>query len=421
MRVGVPMRTLFAIVAVVACVAVVATPAGAQISAHGSPEILLVNPDLAPRQDGAVHVGGDFIGQIVLRGDGAEDIVELGFSFGAGPPPPQYAPVIVGIRDFRHDDIVEDGWILPITAGDTPPGAYNFAVSAYTRKNDQGSEVARIWGPAVLEAADATAPWPWILPGETASLNNPYAVTGVTIEFAEEATATMWVNGVQVTLEEWTPPARDDDNVPRYTDPTAARVLGSGYKWVGEVNKSDVIRVQATDAAGNAATKAVLAGFGIDNPAIETTTRDVRLAGKHGDTLQYCFDLANRGLAPADAVLVTLDVARLGWGASPQAGPLAITVGGTSNPCISVTLPARGAAGVYDFAALTEYTVGSDVARTQLALRAEITGGTGATGPTPAGNATTEEEAENLLPAPAGFAVLAALAVAAAGRRVRSR
>lgn len=241
----------------------------------GDVQIEMANPSLEPQDDGAVHVGGDFYGQAVLTGSDSDQVAEMGFSFGTGPTPPQHTPIHPGLQDFRTDDTPEDGWVLPITASDTPPGEYTYALHAYTTPGDPSSEIARLWGSSVLEDSDITPPWPWILPGETESLNNPYGVNGVTIEFAENATAQLWVAGEQVELSEWTPPMRDDDNVPRQTVEEEKRVLGDGYQWNGVVKEGTTLRVQATDEEGNENTKAVLVGVGVDAPVLEVSTNPI--------------------------------------------------------------------------------------------------------------------------------------------------
>lgn len=241
----------------------------------GDVRIENANPSLEPQDDGAVHAGGDFLGQVVLSGNDTDQVAEMGFSFGTGPPPPQHSPIHPGLQDFRTDDTPEDGWMLPITASDTPPGEYNFAVHAYRTAGDPSSEIARLWGSSVLEDSDITPPWPWILPGETESLNNPNGVDGVTIEFAENATAQFWVDGEQVELSEWTPPKRDDDNVPRQTVEEEKRVLGDGYQWNGTVQEGTTLRVQATDEEGNENTKAVLVGVGVHSPVLEVSPNPI--------------------------------------------------------------------------------------------------------------------------------------------------
>lgn len=240
----------------------------------GDIQLVMANPDLQPEDDGAVHVGGDIMGQVIVRGNDSDRVAETGFSFGTGPNSPEHTPLYTGLQDFRTDDDTADGWLLPITASDTPPGDYKFAIHAYETAGDSSSEIARLWGPAVLEDNDVTKPWPWILPGETERTSNAYGVNGVTIEFAENATASMWVDGRQVELSTWTPPERDNDNVPRQTVEEEKEVLGSGYQWTGSVSTGTTLRVEATDEAGNTVTKAVLVGVGVDAPVVEILTEE---------------------------------------------------------------------------------------------------------------------------------------------------
>lgn len=233
----------------------------------GDVRIMGAHPDLTPQDDDRVHSSGDYFSQIVLRGEDASEVEEIGFSFGKGPPSPEHHPGYAGAWDFRTDDTPRDGWFIPITASDTPDGQYKFALHAYATAGDPSSEIARFWGQSVVEDGDAVGPWPWVLPGETSEPNNPHGVPGVTVEFAENATARLWVDGEEVELTEWDPPAREDDLVPRHTaDP---KDLGPGYKWEGPVEEGTVLRVEAVDEAGNQVTKGALVGVGIDNPVIE--------------------------------------------------------------------------------------------------------------------------------------------------------
>lgn len=313
--------------------------AGALAQEHhwsdGDVQIVPVHPDLGFEDDGAVHSSGDFLAQIVLRGEDADAVEEVAFSFGAGPPSPAYHPGYVGLWDYRVDADGEDGWFIPITTSDTPAGDYKFAAHAYASAGDPSSEIARHWGAAAVEDGDQVGPWPAILPGETERTTNPHGVSGVTIEFAENASAQLFVDGEPVELSSWTPPARDDDDIPRHTE--EARVLGDGYRWQGEVTEGTVLRVEAVDEAGNAVTKGALVGHGIDNPVLEVRLEAPPTVPEPGEDLTVPFEVANVGLAAADPELSALAPAEWNATASRRAGP--IDPGGTTQGTLSLSVP----------------------------------------------------------------------------------
>lgn len=393
-----------------------AGPAAGQIYHWSSADIRLemANPSLAPQQDGAVHVGGDFIGQVFVTGNDSDRIAEMGFSFGKGTPSPQHTPVYTGAQDFRTDDTRTDGWILPITAGDTPPGDYKFAIHAYAEAGNPQSEIARMWGAAVLESSDVTPPWPWILPGETAQLSNPYGVQGVTIEFAENATAKLFVNGEQVNLTDWTPPERDDDSVPRQTIEQEKRVLGSGYKWTGQVQRGDVLRVEATDQQGTSVTKGVLAGFGADAPAVEIDVDTADLRVDPGEAAQVPIELANVGARNASVTAVA-EVPE-GWNGTEK--NLRLAPGQSGSLSVTVQPPEGASDQRAEVPVRLRYPVGDqplERTRSVTVLVGDIEAADVATNASAAG----DDGGSNGTPLPAAVALLAGLAAAQLATRVR--
>lgn len=284
----------------------------------GDVEIVPVHPDLQ-FEDGAVTSSGDFFTQAVLRGEDADQVEEIAFSFGAGPPSPVHHPGYVGLWDYRVDANGDDGWFIPLTTSDTPDGQYKFAVHAYTSEGDPSSEIARLWGRGNVanEDGDQVGPWPSIQPGETARTDNPHGVQGVTIEFAENASARLFVDGREVALEEWTPPERDDDDIPRRTEESA--VLGDGYRWNGDVEEGTVLRVEASDEANNTITKGALVGHGIDNAIVEVRLDNPGAGFQAGETSTLELEVANIGLREAEPALEA--IAPEAWNTSLSTTP----------------------------------------------------------------------------------------------------
>lgn len=303
---------------------------------EGDIQIAGAHPDLAPQDDGKIHSDGDYFSQLLLRGSDASQVEEIGFSFGVGPPSPQHYPGYAGLWDFRTDATPEDGWMIPLTSSDTPDGEYRFAVHAYANAGDPSSEIARFWGAAVVENEDGDdiGPWPWILPGETSQPTNPHGVSGVTIEFAEQAEAQLWVDGREVQLTNWTPPPRDDDEIPRHTVDSESRVLGSGYKWEGALETETVLRVEAVDEAGNRVTKGALVGVGIDNPVVEVQLPDTPPApGPDGET-EATVEVANIGLRTGNVTLST----QAPDGVSAQLEPAEVTLNPGASKEVTLTM-----------------------------------------------------------------------------------
>lgn len=395
----------------------------------GDVRIHMANPGLEPQDDGAVHVGGDFYGQAVLTGNDSDQVAEMGFSFGTGPTPPEHSPIHPGLQDFRTDDTPEDGWVLPITASDTPAGEYTYALHAYTVPGDPSSEIARLWGSAVLEDSDITPPWPWILPGETQSLTNPYGVNGVTIEFAENATAQLWVDGEQVELSEWTPPERDDDNVPRQTVEEEKRVLGDGYQWNGAVEEGTTLRVQATDENGNENTKAVLVGVGVDAPVLEVSTNPIsEEASTSGDGTSHrglTTTVTNWGSNASEARVSAS--APDPWAASVSPTNLSLEPGESTEIHVEAEASGSAADGAPAFEVAVSYTgLETPVTSTFTLGEGSGAGGQAGGGTNAGGQAAAPGGSNESVPgqengSPIGLAAgLAALAAAALARRRRA-
>lgn len=415
-------------------IALLAFSGGALAQEHqwsdGDVEIVAVHPDLQFEDDGAVHSSGDFLAQIVLRGEDAQEVDEVAFSFGVGPPSPVYHPGYAGLWDYRVDAQGEDGWFIPITTeADTPDGDYKFAAHAYSSAGDPSSEIARHWGAAVVDNAggDDVGPWPAILPGETGQAANPHGVQGVTIEFAENASAELFVDGQPVALEPWTPPARDNDDVPRHTE--EASVLGDGYQWQGEVREGTVLRVEATDEAGNAITKGALVGHGIDNPVLEARLADVGIP-EPGEDVTVPVEVANVGLVAAEPA--ANGIAPAEWNATVSLRGGAVAPGETTDGTLSFSVPEDAAPEIASVGVELVYSVGDEELDSRFAQRlgeAAGTAGEEQAGVPDADEAegelapgTDAEGEQDAIPTGAGLAVVGLLlAGSVAHRRPRPR
>ncbi|MES2154843.1 MAG: hypothetical protein V4510_06870 [bacterium] len=322
-----------------------APPAAAQ--AHHCPvddSLLLVfrNPDLQPQQDGFIHAQGQFFVQFQAIGAKAADIKVFGFSFG----PYTYdfdqqmcgTPVWVTgtyVPNYRADREPSDGFFIPIKTPLVPDGTYAAAVHAYDANNN---ELARFWAKAVVDNCDTqttpaqekcdgdpaqmlkhdkTAPWPIVLPGDGTALSGHK----LTIEFGEPlASHTVLLNGKDITaqLKDWEGRLWDADYEPDYgpygvggvvappcsgAPGQACERYGPAYEWTDrDLTAADVIRVEATDLAGNRAVKDIHIGSSVAGGAItdsqpilvETVDRVLKTAAP-GGTATFSFNITNSG------------------------------------------------------------------------------------------------------------------------------
>lgn len=279
-------------------VLVLALPlADAQTMNEGEPVPVLFGQ--ASDDQGAIHLSGTVLLQAVLLGDRTEDVEEVIFNFAPGAPPPAYTPLYPGIQELKTDDTPTDGWMFPINASQLPAGEHSFALHAYATAGDPSSELARSWGPLVVEDDDASPPWPWVLPGETGDMENPHVPGAVTVELVEEGTIELFVQGRAVEPEPWTPPARTPGVIPQTTVPSQDQVGGVGVQHPANLSEGDVLRVVATDTAGNQVGKGLLIGHGVHEPILEITIPVGNLTVATGSQLQGLFDVRNIGTEPA--------------------------------------------------------------------------------------------------------------------------
>lgn len=293
---------------------------------------------------------------------------------------------------YRSDPNPDDGFFVPINTTAVPDGTYGFALYACTSQQyadchpsavenpetgtpqpEDSDLVAAVWGRAVVDNAaeenlpgssgrdecsddrckrdfDFIDPWPTVLPGDGKEGVQPHADACdsgdekrcVTIEFAErldvlngseapgDKAIQVWVNGIERTseLQEWTPPARDDDFIPGNDGDASGHpasdcatfgpaqqileasrlcvknVWGDGFKLDLEepVETEDEIRIWAQDGAGNTAEKII---------AFDDPTRGGVIPLIEGD-VEVSVDPAEQRIRPADAKTYTVTITNEG-------------------------------------------------------------------------------------------------------------
>lgn len=323
---------------VAALLALAALPALAQqdeFGQCGDIQLIFMNPDLRPRDDGLVYASGTFFIQFQAIGEGAARVAKIGYSFGKPLPDalvtcdfPNEPLLLAGMHNYRVDATPEDGFFVPINTTTVPDGEYAASIVAY---DASGTYLSAFWAKAVVEngpncrtdkvCEDHTQPWPIILPGDGAQVNE---AGGITIEFGEfVADVTVRVNGELVIPAPWVPPARDDDVQPDndhddcgpLQDFTLVNlchktVWGSGFRIDRTPVDGDVIEVRAIDTAGNKATKIVTVGGATQGGAIELVEPEVTLTAEAteleveaGQAAEYRLKLVNVGTGAAEVRL----------------------------------------------------------------------------------------------------------------------
>lgn len=457
------MRTLATALVLLAALAPLPIPTTAAQPSQGfekcGEDIVLVfkNPDLQPREDGKVHASGWFFIQFQAIGERALEIEKFTFSFGKPVEPalrtcdaPEW---ITGayLKNYRVDNDPRDGFFVPINTTLVPDGEYGAAVHAYDASN---KELVRYYISAMVDNGnrqstrdppqkDFTAPWPIVLPGDGEQTNTD--VNGLTIEFAEPVLLVeARLNGALLPLEEWTPPARDDDAVPdNPVNPSLVnpRVWGPGFKWNGPVLTDDVLHVRAIDPWGNEANKILHIGdptiggrIDLGFPKLEYVVDAAERTANERGQATYNFTITNIGNGSAHGNIVLERTEGLRGKFSKD--HVTIRPGENLTTTLTVTAEAGTQPGSYEQKGYFEYKHGEVEERVPFSVRfalaaaqteavpdAVVNGTERPPGsieePTDTGPATTSGE-EKGTPGP-GLILVAAAAVAAAGiaRRLR--
>lgn len=399
------MRAGLALAAALLVVAM-APGAEAQIKSCGELDLFIRNPDIQPQGDGKFHVAGDFFMQFQVIGDGADAIETFAFSVGLPVDNPEEIctlPIWPGglmLEAYKADENKADGFfILMNTAGQSTPQQTDLSVAVHGY-DAAGTEIARFWGTAVVESCTSTAPlggcpssevdtndvlmpWPIILPGDGAES----LVDGFTVEFAEPLSeVAILLNNEDITdeMQVWDGRVWDRDvfwdygpgglvgvAVPMCTlDGTQIQSCGPAdgpaYEWTQRrMSADDVIRVVATDMAGNVATKEIhigssVASGAIDDgiPILQMTAEEPTLTVAPGEAAIFKMRLENTGSGEGHP-FATATVPE-GWAYEWVPGHKPVPAGGTSEQELHVTPPADATDGSHTIEALVEYRQGSD-------------------------------------------------------------
>ena len=387
-------------------------PAAAQIHTCGPFEIIFRNPDLQPGTDGFITAEGQLFAQFQVIGAGADQVVTMGFSFGAyttdfqestvcpSGAPPQAWQSGQQIPNYRADVDASDGFFINLQTPLVPDGEYTAAVHAY---DSSDNELGRFWAKAIVNNCDApgpvpparcdtdaaqhqtndrTGPWPMILPGDGASL--PDGTTGFSVEFAEElSNFTVHLNGKDITaeMEAWEGRLWDDDLLPGYgpnglgnilvpecsqQPPQECAHLGVSYRWNNRtLTDADFLRVEAADLAGNPIVKSIHIGSSVAGGAISedfailTHTVDVReLAVAPGSSATFGFTITNQGGATGHPAATATGPS--GWTLEWQPIHVPVEPGQTKEQALVVTPPPTALAGRYEVNATLTYQRGGD-------------------------------------------------------------
>jgi MYXO-CTERM domain-containing protein len=384
--------------------------APAQAQTHQCPKdgsLLLVfrNPDLQPQTDGFIHAQGQFFAQFQAIGKDADKIAVLGFSFGPDtvdfPDSACDEPVWVTgayIPNYRADRDASDGFFIPIKTPLVPDGTYAAAVHAYDANNN---ELARFWGRAVVDNCDAqttpaqekcdgdaaqmqkhdkTAPWPIVLPGDGQAL----AGHKLTFEFGEPLAdhgLAVFLNGKDITanLTQWDGRLWDADYIPDYgpygvgglvappcsqQPPQQCEHYGPAYEWTGrDLTDADVVRVEATDLAGNKAVKDIHIGSSVaggaitqPDPSLQVTPKYTLVEGVPGKHTLFEFNITNSG--GGDGHPFAQATGPSGWSLDWNPVHVMVPPGQTKSQMLVITLPADAAPGTYPIQANFTYQVG---------------------------------------------------------------
>lgn len=436
------------------------------IGCCGDITLLLLNPDLQPGSDGFIRASGNIFVQFQAIGEGADDIDNFGFSFGAYTAdipddvcelPPQAWFTGQQVPNYRADTTPEDGFFINLQTGLVPDGQYTAALHAYDANDN---ELARFWTRAIVDNCDTAVdpagqvercdgdteqmtrndfiqPWPMVLPGDGLTAAD---VNGFTLEFPEELSdLKVTLNGQDITaeLQPWEGREWDDDLLPGYgpyglasilvpecsqQPPQECAHLGVAYQWTTRpLTDDDVLRVEAADMAGNIATKDIHIGSGVtsgaiaaDLPILAWAVDQQSVEVNPGDEPLFRFTITNRGGAQghpfADQVVPE------GWDYEWQPTHVPVDSGSEEDQEFIVRVPDDAEPGAYPVTALMNYTQGGQPKSLRQDLTITVIETIGAETPDDEDETTGEGEEES--PAlPVVFALIAIAGVAAARRR----
>ncbi len=385
-------------------VAVLPAPASAQLSTCGEGfQLFIRNPDMGtPQSDGKFHASGNFFMQFQVIGERADDIETFAFSVGLPVDNPEQIcslPVWPGglmLEAYKADFDKEDGFfILMNTHTDTTPQHTDLSVAVHGY-DGAGNELARFWGTAIVEscssqglgdcsddeaqANDKTMPWPIILPGDGVKT----FVDGLTVEFSEELSSlTVLLNNVDITaeLEEWEGRLWDADTFydhgPRgvvgqvapmctYTQTPFQNCItpGPAYQWRQRaLTDDDVVRVVATDLAGNTAVKEIHVGSSVAGgaiadglPILQMTFDNTTLPTYPGQDVVFSMTMQNNGGGEGHP-FARADVPA-GWDFEWVPGHKPVPAGGSSQQDLVIKVPADATIGRFEAKALIDYRQG---------------------------------------------------------------
>ncbi len=438
----------------------------------GDVDLIFRNPDLNPAADGFIHASGSLFAQFQAIGGAADQIETFGFSFGAYSPgtgdidesacdqPVWFTGPYV--LNYRADTDPTDGFFINLQTALVPDGQYIAAVHAY---DGSDNEMARFWSRAVVDNCDGDVgsrctddsaqharqdrivPWPIILPGDGAL---PSGKTGMTIEFAEDLSdLQVYLNGEDITasLDDWEGRTWDNDLIPGYgpnglgnilvpecsqQPPQSCSHLGEAYQWTArDLTADDVIRVVATDRAGNVATKDIhlgstTAGGAITQDAalVTMTANEVSKTISPGAGAEFPVTITNTG--GGQGHINPFAEGPEGWVVEWEKPHYVVDSGKSLNTYVIVDPPRSAAPGTYDINASLEYIgEGGAVKKLGQALKVTIdaVGGTGpaqASGDGPQGDDNNIAEADAAdTPGLPVVALLAAVAIAFVAARRR--
>lgn len=461
-----------AVLALVAMAGLAAMPAqaqtGQQICDHpdigccGELSLVLLNPDLQPRDDGFIDASGNFFVQFQAIGEEADRIETFGFSFGEYTTefpedvcdlPPQLWVTGQQLVNYRADTDPSDGFFINLQTALVPDGQYTAAVHAY---DGDDNELARFWASAIVENCDTavdpagqaercdgdeeqttrndgTEPWPIVLPGDGLTAAD---VDGFTLEFAEPlANLTVYLNSDDITaeLQEWEGREWDNDLIPGYgphglgailvpecsqQPPQECGHLGEAYQWTTrQLTDADVLRVEAEDRNGNLAVKNLHIGSSVTSggvtaevPILSWTADTTRATVAPGETAVFTFEIQNKGGATGHPFASAEGPA--GWTLAWQPDHQQVASGEKEVQELHVTAPANATGGAAAINATMEYTQSGEPKFLHERLSVEVAGAE------VGGNETVETDGsqESLGP---GVAVLLLGALAVAARRRR--
>jgi len=426
----------------------------------GSLLLIFRNPDLQPGSDGFIHAQGQFFVQFQAIGKLADQIKVFGFSFGpysydfdetmCGVP--AGAPWVTGVYvpNYRADSDPTDGFFIPIKTFLVPDGQYAAAVSAY---DGNGHELARFWAKAVVDNCDTaatpaqekcdtdpaqmvkhdkTAPWPIMLPGDGQALSGHK----FTVEFGEAlSNFTVYLNGKDITREMkgWEGRLWDGDYTPDYgpygyggqlphcqapSPAQSCEKYGPAYEWMGrDLGPQDVVRVEATDLAGNKAVKDIHIGSSVAGGAITTeqpiladTVDAVQKSAAPGSDVTFHFNITNSGAGTGHPFAASVMPAS--WTGEWNPNHVPIPPGQTLPQKLIVHVPANAAVATYQVNATLTYEANGKDNVLAHTLHVQVVGG----GSGPVANSSTTEAAKTS-PMPLAFMAIAAAALAAKRKR----